>query len=672
MSNYDDGKYTIHATGIVSAALQADKFPPKLSLEGIDLHELAVRNWYDKSATIGLNFGSHFQTMKKVETDSKRRVMKARATVDCNGNGANLGPAKESEKDKIQEYILHPVLIDSMLQTALVASSAGHIANLACMVPTVIEEANFIALDGVEQANSLVVDAFSEQTGLASLKIAAELHGSNGELCGQMDNVTAVAFQGIQHDQSAIDERHLMMKVIWKPDITKLTPKTAPGLSNHLADIAAQLDDKGISSNLGKPAELVCVFAHKKPRLNILELGGPCGGFARSALGLLRAGTAFPRYASYARGYYSDTNELLVEDFTTIDAVTDDFSKVKAPKAGTAYDLIVCSNSSVGQEIVTKRHEAIGGLLTSQRALVGLVPNDFPGNPDLQLSTTEVPIGESADKIIVGNIPTRSGGSDSHRTVLVERGDNTKFNDKLCEMWESRFGEPLERVSLSVITITFLPPGTSVICTVELYEPMLTTLTESEMSSMKILTDQAAYILWVHGGGNMDAKRPDLAMVTGFSRSWVLEQASLRFFSHDIDNPDADPEASITNIFRTLDDLHSDDCLDLEVVEKHGVPFTQRFVPEEGLNETFRQKQGNHFAVKRLGDNKPVRLTIQRIGQFDTLAFKPEMGGDEELKAGFVQVDVKSVGLNAKVPFPFLLFPIPFFVSYPLTARNCV
>lgn len=335
--------------------------------------------------------------MKKVETDSKRRVMKARATVDCNGNGANLGPARESEKDKVYEYTLHPVLIDSMLQTALVASSAGHIANLACMVPTAIEEASFIAPDSVERANSLVVDVFSEQTGLASLKIPAELHGSDGELCGQMDNVTAVAFQGIQHDQSAIDERHPMIKVIWKPDITKLTPKTAPGLSTHLAEIAAQLGDKDLSPNLGKLAELACVFAHKKPRLNILELGGPCGGFARSALGLLRAGTAFPRYASYARGYYSDTDELLVEDFATIDAVTDDFSKAKASKAGTAYDLIVCSNSSVDQEIVTKRHEAIGGLLTSQGAVVGLVPNDFSGNPDLQLSMTEVPIGESAE-----------------------------------------------------------------------------------------------------------------------------------------------------------------------------------------------------------------------------------------------------------------------------------
>ena len=305
--------------------LRADKFPSKISLEGVDLHELAVRNWYDKFATIVLNFGSHFQTMKKIETDSKRRVMKARATVDWNGNGTKISTTKDTTKTKGDMYIMHPVLIDSMLQTALVASSAGHIANLACMVPKMIEDANFIAPYGVEQANSRVVDAISEQTGPGSLRIVAELHGSNGKLCGQMENVTAVAFHGIQDDQSAIDECHPMMKVIWKPDITKLTAKTGPGLSKHLAKVAAQLDDKGLRSSLGKLAEIICIFAHKKPRLNILELGGPSGGLARSALGLLRAGTPFPRYAFSARGYYNDRDELLIEDFTTIDSVTDNF-----------------------------------------------------------------------------------------------------------------------------------------------------------------------------------------------------------------------------------------------------------------------------------------------------------------------------------------------------------
>lgn len=53
------------------------------------------------------------------------------------------------------------------------------------------------------------------------------------------------------------------------------------------------------------------------------------------------------------------------------------------------------------------------------------------------------------------------------------------------------------------------------------------------------------------------------------------------------------------------------------------------------------------------------------MGQFDTLALKPETSGEQELKAGYVEVDVKSVGLNAKVGSPFFNpSSLPFLVSY--------
>ncbi|KAI4115530.1 MAG: hypothetical protein LQ338_007844 [Usnochroma carphineum] len=153
---------------------------------------------------------------------------------------------------------------------------------------------------------------------------------------------------------------------------------------------------------------------------------------------------------------------------------------------------------------------------------------------------------------------------------------------------------------------------------------------------MKIMTDNAAFILWIHGGGNMNATRPDLAM------------PSPRFLTYDIDDPEANTEASITNILATIDDLHDDNCLDLEVVEKKSIPFFQRFVPDEGLNATFRQKLGNRTAEKTLGEAKPARLTIHSLGQFDTLAFAPELEIPVELTPDSVEVEVKSVGLNAK------------------------
>ena len=88
-------------------------------------------------------------------------------------------------------------------------------------------------------------------------------------------------------------------------------------------------------------------------------------------------------------------------------------------------------------------------------------------------------------------------------------------------------------------------------------------------------------------------------------------------------------------------------------MQKNNTPFTQRFVPEEGLNSAFRQKLGNRATTKTFGDAKPARLSIRNLGQFDTLAFAPELGIFSELSSDFVEVDVKSVGLNAKDVFVY-------------------
>lgn len=638
ISTYDDGKTTVHATGGIGLGPNAAPMSAKLTPK-IDLQELAIRNWYDKFTTIGLNFGKDFQSMRRVKTDSKQKVMCARSTVDYLTGG---GEGYTTQSD----YIMHPITIDSLLQTALVASSTGTIGKLACIVPTCIEHAQFTPPVSGEESE-WIVDAVSRPTGLGSLNIAAELHDGHGNFCAQMENVSAVAFQGVQEDESAIDERHPMMKVIWKPDITKLTTETASGFADHLAE-ATTKDGELVPVNLQKLAEMVAIYAHKNPRINILELGNGSGVFARHVLDLLRAESAFPRMASYSRGYLKEGGELFVQNIDSINKVDDNMDRAKANPKGTTYDLVVLPCPQAGSAAITTQHEAVGMLLTGHGGVVGLLPVSLPRNPDLQLEIIDIGINDESEKIVVGKIPSRSRSRSGHHVVVVERGDNPTFNDALVSRLAKQFDAKVDRISLSILTTVVFTSKTTVICTVELYNPLLTTLSETEMNSMKIITDNAAFILWIHGGGNINASRPDLAMVTGFSRSLVLEQPSLRFFTYDIENPEQDTAASVTNVLGSLDDLHDDDCKDLEIVEKNSIPHTQRFVPEEGLNSTFRQKLGNRDATKIFGEAKPARVTIQSLGQFDTLAFAPELDVRSELSPDFVEVDVKSVGLNAK------------------------
>lgn len=60
--------------------------------------------------------------------------MHARSTMPYLQGGGE-GIARESE------YIMHSITIDTMLQTALIASSAGVIKDLNCKVPTTLEQA---------------------------------------------------------------------------------------------------------------------------------------------------------------------------------------------------------------------------------------------------------------------------------------------------------------------------------------------------------------------------------------------------------------------------------------------------------------------------------------------------------------------------------------------------
>lgn len=642
ISTYDDGKTTVHATGSISLRHDPQPMSAKLNVE-VELQELAIRSWYDKFSTVGLNFGRDFQSMQSVKTDTKQAVMCAQASVHYLTGG---GEGRSIQSD----YMIHPVTIDSLLQAALVASSAGTIGKIRCFVPTVIEHATFTAPSDEIDGSVWLVDAVSKPTGMGSINIAAELHDGRGNICAQMENVSAVAFQGVNESESVVDQRHPMMKVIWKPDITKLTSENAVGFADHLAE-AATPNEGAVSVNLQKLAEMVAIYAHKNPRVNILELGNTSGIFARHVLDILRVDSAFPRMASYSRGYFTESGDLLVQKIDSPSKVDDTLDKAKANPNGTVYDLIVLSNSETCSVAITQQHESVGMLLSSHGAVVGLLPLSCILSSDLQLTTIEIPIGDDSEKIVVGKIPERPRVRSGHHIVVVERGENSSFNDALVTNLAEKFDSRIDRVSLSKLTTAAFTPRTTVVCTVELHEPILTTLSEIEMSSMKVMTDNAAFILWIHGGGNITATRPDLAMVTGFSRSLVLEQPSLRFFTFDIECPDQDIQASVTNILASIDDLHDDNYNDLEVVQKNGTPYTQRFVPEEKLNSTFRQKLGNRAATKAFGDAKPARLTIHSLGQFDTLAFASELNISSQLSPDFVEVDVKSVGLNAKDVF---------------------
>ena len=86
---------------------------------------------------------------------------------------------------------------------------------------------------------------------------------------------------------------------------------------------------------------------------------------------------------------------------------------------------------------------------------------------------------------------------------------------------------------------------------------------------------------------------------------------------------------------------------DLEFVQHKCVVHVSRFIPDDGINTTFRAKQGLESTEMSLNDAKDVRLSIENAGQFDTLIFKQQEARISILPTS-IRIKVAAIGLNAK------------------------
>ena len=75
-----------------------------------DLEALATRKWYDRFIKTGLKFGPTFQTLKKIETHQRKKLICTRSSIPfLQGGGEGIN--RESD------YIIHLITIDTMFQS---------------------------------------------------------------------------------------------------------------------------------------------------------------------------------------------------------------------------------------------------------------------------------------------------------------------------------------------------------------------------------------------------------------------------------------------------------------------------------------------------------------------------------------------------------------------------
>ncbi|RDW91779.1 polyketide synthase-nonribosomal peptide synthetase [Coleophoma crateriformis] len=607
---------TTHATGMISVGETKETLEASILPAQLDLESLAIRNWYGQFTKVGLNFGPAFTSLKEIQTPRSKTGSHAIAKTKFLQGG---GEGKEAES----KYIFHPITIDALLQSGIIASTSGVIKELGPNVPVAIEEATFQTPKPLSQ-EIWYIDASAEKVGFNASLITASLHDGRGQICMQLKNAHAQAYQGAAQVEEE-EDREPMLRVLWKPDISLMSNKS---LADHLFS-SADTEDAQLASALD-------IISHKVPVLRVLELNTPTE-LTKTFLDTLRAGTTFKRFKSYARGHFTENSELIIEAVESLESL-DEPKRIKGDSKG-QYDLLIIPSGFDDRSFATfSALLAPGGTILYQTSKPG---DSFDGYSTIVANATGNTIAVSTLK------PTEKSESKPRDILVVEESAQSAFNDIMIDNLSKALGQVVERVSLDKLSQTMIKPKSTIISTIELTRPVMSTLTAEEMVQVKLMTDNALNLVWLTGGNNFQGEHPDFALISGLSRALMLEQPSLKFFTLDLDSSKQSADA-MGNVNNVLQQAHQSKTVDFEFELRNEIVHVSRMVPEEHMNRIFREKQGELSRLTPLKDATPARLTIGTVGQFDTLSFVREKIDLSPLAPGYIEIEVKSIGLNAK------------------------
>ncbi|EAA36364.1 ketoacyl-synt-domain-containing protein [Neurospora crassa] len=618
ISSYTNGTATTHANGLVKIDSAPAPLEVNLPIVPSTMEPQAPRTWYGKFAKGGLNFQGQFQSLTEIQNPRKKENPHTLAKTELRQGGGS-GPSTESE------YLIHPITIDALFQAGIIASTSGVVRELRAKVPVHIEEMHLRAPVGGQK--ELKVNATSEAVGFGTIRVDGELFDDEGRVFLQINRCRQVSYQsGIQ--QEAGDERHPMLRVVWKPDVTRLGAGDAKEFSQYIEQYAAKSESKVDDATVRLGAALDLLI-HKHPRLRILNLDVNLTEFL---VDTLRLETDFKKCKTLVSGSYSEDGTLTFEDLT---------NEGKTSTAAQVFDVVILGSKAQELEAAKELVDENGSIIVNGS------PADADKLQTLGFTTLQAP----SDTILAQTpqeITAKQQKTLSKQVLIVERNADHVLNSAIAAQAKKITGLEAKRIPLESVTADIIAAHTRVISTIELENPVLSRVTEDEMKHIKTLTDNCTNLVWVTGGRLFQSASPEHAVVYGLSRALMLEQPSLRFFVVDVDHEGTPVERSAKHVVEVLQQALIEADPDYEFVQNAGLLHVSRFVPEETLNRVFREKQGAEKLALPLKDARPFRLGTDMVGQIDSIFFRREEAKDVQLADGHVEVSVKAVGLNTK------------------------
>ncbi|KAJ2994925.1 hypothetical protein NUW58_g1418 [Xylaria curta] len=637
ISSWKNGRATLHCVGRVRELNEPTRAGSITVDQAMKLETVSTERWYDKFAFEGLDFGQNFHSVPFLEIDNEHKLHEAIGL-------ARLRP--EAAIDEGSFYAMHPITIDACLQTGIMSTCAGDLAELKAYLPVFMKECRISSVSTVSSHSDLDVKihARSKRTGVNTQRISCTLRDSEGRPLIEIGDMRMSQYAGRISSSSeatigdAHDERHPCLRVLWKPDIRRLQPGSEGPLHEYISHFLDKQDpDLTEDENLAVVGALLDLAGHKKPEMRVLEFGEGCHCKSKRWSAFLDKDTSFPRFKSWNIANIATDGTISADD-----------------EGNGPFDTIVMTGRRRAEKFWTTIPASIFSILADDGIII--TPNSYAARASLQEAnflTMEV------DKKTLLSRRRRTNTTTLKQKIvyIVVREPSTTaagFASFLLEKLRKQAG--IANVKIAPIQdVPQLAWSEKVVCIslLEIENPYLATMDQKDLDVLRCITNTATRLLWVTGGGMLgDSKlNPNLTLANGLSRALMLEQPSLWFAVLDVGSEAFQSTArqvTCQNIIDTLSpELESDDK---EYIQLQGILYVSRFSPESNLNSLFQHRLRPKELTEKapLAQAKPAQLSIGKVGVTDSIYFQQLRDPPTDLPAGFVDVEIQVVSLNAK------------------------
>jgi zearalenone synthase (highly reducing iterative type I polyketide synthase) len=588
-------------------------------------------DFYETLHSLGLAYGPAFAKMSAI------RVWPGQSTAVVDVPDVGLEDVVRTGQ---RPHVIHPATLDAIFHSIFAAVLGGRELTTA-MIPKTIDSV-FVSMDAPFRASeqfSGVCETRPQGLKEYMADISMEDHRTKVPVL-QIQGLCCTKVAGDAPAGDVTAANSLCTKMVWRPHIDLLG-------DGGLAELGLAAN----GSALSKLSQLIGLMHHANPAMTLVEVATS----NQILLPKLQIDGEVFATTSYQIASSEETKPAVQELLSQLEQNPGhqilDLAECLRDDKFTA-DLLIATDD--GSQDSRTSIAAMFEKLRGEGGRIFLVDRASTNKTDplLQAVGLRTELVLQDEEHIVRVITRDSGkvetnGSTSEEVMILSIGPST-VEGKLTDELRARGLKPVV-VPWADAAAASAVRERRCISLVELEEPLLEQLRETDFSRLVDLMKNALHVSWVVG---TDDDKPASAMITGMLRVLHNEVPGLEPISISVD---ASSRAQPDKLAAVIARVFASPKGEREFQVLNNIPHICRVVPDEALNEAVDRLTGPKDAQEpemmscgeaTANGSRPLRLVIGKPGQLDSVRFQVDDGPETPLKPDEIEIDVKVSALN--------------------------